>query len=53
MFVSIVNILTYKKIYDYFLENGISNKKPKTSVTNPGIINRKAAIAIDAPENNS
>ena len=35
-----------------FLENGISNKKQKHQL-NPGIINRKAAIAIDAPENNS
>ena len=33
-----------------FLVKGISNKKPIKSVKKPGIINRNAATAIDAPK---
>ena len=33
-----------------FLVRGNNKRKPKASVTNPGIIKRKAAKAIDAPE---
>ena len=29
---------------------GLTKKKPKISVKNPGMINNNAAIAIDAPD---
>ena len=36
-----------------FLVRGISNRKPNRSVIKPGMINNKAANAIEAPDINS
>ena len=44
-----VNIMSGVTLCKHYLK-GMINRKPKTSVTKPGIINNKAPKAIDAPE---
>ena len=38
------------KLKIIFLEIGINKANPRTSVKKPGMINKKAAMAMDAPE---